>query len=801
MYFSWKVPGLTLDDGDGRIEAVSRKLDRFLSHGDVVRAYGGLDEVPVFIGPKHRPRPVPRPRPYAKAPELQPMRFGTIYAQKLPMPDITVRREGDTLITIASKSPDLVFNDPDTAMGQLEILADNAVIWINEKKMKETGDARKSELQIYAEGHVVVHHRGRTIRCERLFYDYARQKALIIGGPEGYAVIQGHHGETQIPYYYHAKAFRQLNRDNFRADNCRITTSEFGHPEWYVSVKRMDLKIGREMVPDASGRPAEEVVSEKAVFHHSVFKAGGIPLAYLPYWSHNLKRDRALLKRFTLGSSSDLGTEVRTGWDPYALGFYENDWSQPVVLLDYFSDRGLAYGLELEYARADTNGYFHGYHINDNGTDNSGVPLDGRSRGRIRWLHRQLLSDYWRLDTELSYLSDAGFLNEYFEKEFKEDKAQETMAYLRYARDNFGFTALARGRINSFTTEIEYLPEVRALLVGQPILGNRLVYSTDNRLGFLRRRQDDRLAGLPGDYDSLRLDSAHELQLPFRVGPVKLAPFVGARFTAYGRNVLGRSDDRTLLSGGVRASSRIWRVYDVQSRLWGLNGIRHVMVPNVEYIRTFVSSTPAARLPQFDGIDALDKSSIVRFGLFQRWQTKRPRRKVVPTGPADWRVVDWMTLDAGIDFYPDADRDHGGRDLSDLTLEYIFRISDRMTLLADSDIDLDDDKRFETATIGVNLNRSPRFSVYLGQRYIRTGDSNTTIGRLEYKVDERWKVGMLGNYDWATGQSNDVRLTLTRVLHDWELRMGFERDSGEDDTTFMLEFAPVWVPTFQFRLF
>ena len=60
---------------------------------------------------------------------------------------------------------------------------------------------------------------------------------------------------------------------------------------------------------------------------------------------------------------------------------------------------------------------------------------------------------------------------------------------------------------------------------------------------------------------------------------------------------------------------------------------------------------------------------------------------------------------------------------------------------------------------------------------------------------------MLGEYDWKTGESDDVRITLTRVLHDWELRMGFEHDAGEDDTSFMIEFVPVWAPQFQLRLF
>ena len=801
-YFSWKVPAFTIDDSDGRIEILpTPRRDSFLARAMAVRTLGGLAQAPAFVGPKHQPLPPPQPRPYAVGPENQPMRFGTIYAQKLPMPDITVRREGDYLITMATRSPDLVFVDPDLEMGQLEVLADNVVVWVNEAKMKETGDVRKSELQIYAEGHVVVHYRERTLRCAQLFYDYSRQQALIVGGTEGYAVIEGYHGETMIPYYYHAKVIRQFDRDNYRADNVKITTSEFGHPEWYMWVQHMDLEVARQQVPVAGGHAEGDIISEKAKFYNSFFTVEGIPLAYMPYWSHDLIRNRALLKSFSVGSSSDFGSEVRTGWDLYALGIYQNDWSNATLILDYLSKRGLGKGFEFEYARPDYSGWFHAYQINDKHENLDPAPDETEGRGRVRWLDRHVLSENWRLDFELSYLSDPDFLREYFEQEFKEGKPQETMAYAHYIDGDTAFTTLAKFHINDFTTETEYLPEARYQIIGRPFLDNRLVYTTDDRLGFLRRRQDERISGPPGDYDSMRLDSYHELQLPLTAGPIKFAPFVSARYTYYDEDPLGEANDRTLLGTGIAASSRLWRLYDVHSRLWDLNGLRHVIVPSVTYANTFVSSTPASELPQFDSVDSLDKLQVVHMDLLQRLQTKRPSRSSVPTQEADWRIVDWMRLEAEISYFPDSERDNGGRDFSDLNLEYQFRVTDRLSLVADSEIDLDQNHRVDSATVGFNLDRSPRFSLYLGQRLIDVDKSNISIGRIEYKIDERWKLGMLGKYDWHARASDDVRVTVTRVLHDWELRVGYEHDQGEEDKIFTLEIAPVWVPKVQFRLY
>jgi len=800
-FFSWKVASLTVDDEDGKIEGVVPPgMDACLARACAVQSYGGLEGFPTFIGPKHTSGLPARSRSYATAPELQPMRFGTIYSQKTPMAEITVRREGDYLITMATRCPDIIFEDPDIEMGQLEILADNVVVWVNEKKMNETGDLRQSELQFYAEGHVVVHYRERVLRCERLFFDYSNQRALIVGGTEGYAVIQGYYGETQIPYYYHAKVIRQLDRDHYTADNVKITTSSFGRPEWYVRVHRMDLAIARQKASeDAADRG--DIVSEKAIFHHSLFTVGGWPIAYLPYWSHDLVRDRALLKHLSFGSSSDFGTEIRTGWDLYALGLYENDWSNLTLLMDYLSKRGLGHGVEFDYARPDDAGWLHAWRINDKHEDLDPVPEDPESRGRVRWFHRHIFDPSWRLDFEVSYLSDPDFLREFFEQEYKEGKPQETLAYLHYTKANRAFTLLSKFNINDFTTETEYLPEARAQIIGQPFLDNRLVYTTDNRLGFLRRHQDDRIAGPPGDYDAMRMDTYHELQLPLSVSMLKVTPFTSARYTWYDDDPLGDANDRALLAAGVSVSSRLWRVYDVHSRLGDLNGLRHIVVPTVTYANTFESSTPAGELYQFDGVDALDKMQVVNLRLHQRLQTKRASRQRVPSAQSDWRVVDWMKLDADINYYPDADRDNGGREFSNLLLDYEFRVTDRLAVVADAEIDVDDQQRFETAAVGINLQRTPRLHIYLGQRYLREDKSSVSIGRLEYMIDERWRIGLLGKYDWDTGTSDDVRVTLSRILHDWELRVGYEHEEGDDDKVFTIEFIPVWVPQVQFRLY
>lgn len=797
-YFSWELARLSVDDENGKIEQVQTPPEAaLLERAEEARARGAVEPMPA-------PARVPEAtiRRYVAVAELQPMRFGTIYAQQQVAPEIEVRREGDTLITVATGQPDILFYDPDPRMGQLELLADNLVIWLNDKVMTETGDARKADLQIYAEGHVRLYHQGRIITCEQMFYDYGKQQALLVGGVGGDAVIKGYYRQRNLPIYFRAKEFRQLSRTRFQADRAHITTCEFGHPHWSMSTGRMEVVIGREEVAGPEGEPETGPVTERATFYNSFFEVRGVPLAYVPVWTHSLRRDRTPLSRLSFNHSSKFGTEIRTGWDPYAFHLYENDWSDVTIVADWLSKRGVGVGLDANYARETFYGSLRSYYIKDQAKQDSNDSVFPREdRGWVHWMDRRRLSEHWRVDFEFSFISDADFLNEYFQQELNQQKEKENIAFLHYTRDNFGLTLLGKWRVNDFLTVVERQPELRTLWIGQPLLDNRLVYTTDNTLANLRRRQSEDLPGPPGSFDSLRADTQHELQLPLDAGPVKVSPFVAAEYTYYDEDLTGDSIDRTLLTAGARGSTAWWRVYDVQSRLWDLNGLRHIVTPQVTYADTFSSSTPASDLLQFDDIDSRDKFQVVNFHMRNRLQTKRSVRPPTDAEPAVYGVTEWMRLDSDINYFPDPDRDNAGRSFSNLILKYRFQVTDRVAILSNVGIDLDDRKSLETFDFGFDVNRSPRLAFYLGERYTRADRSNELIGRVEYRIDERYTVGMLGIIDIGNGHAEELRVTLTRRLHRWLMRVGFERDLGQDDTSVLLEFVPQGIPEATLRFF
>ncbi|HUW54995.1 MAG TPA: LPS assembly protein LptD, partial [Planctomycetota bacterium] len=528
VFFHWTASDLTVDDADGFIALSTRPFGGpFIDRAEEVRSRGAVPAVEAPIPPKARP-PVgqvpPRAGPVTQI--VEPTRIGLIYGQQQEGPHIRSFVEGDYRVTVVSHYPDIVFFDPGSRIGRLEVLAENMVIWVNEKKLQEGGPLKDAELEIYAEGQVVIYQALKSVRCEQLYYDYKNQRGLIVGGPGGDAVVKVFSEEKNLPIFYRAKEFRQVSADEYLSKKTIITTSEFGIPDWGVYASEVKMTAGTRTMRDTWGRAVGTEPTEHAEARHARLVFSGIPVFYWPYFERDLKNDKTALKHLQLGHDSDLGMVVRTVWDLYDLGIPQNEWSELDLLADYFSNRGGAGGLSFKYDRPDMTGEVLAYYLHDTGRDHDGTPAEKTNRGRFKWLHRQPLDGHWRLDTELSWINDSEFLREYNEVELKEDKEQETLFYLRYLNDNRYFGLLGKWRLNNWQTQNEHMPEARFTWLGEPLFGGTLTYIQDSRLGNLRRRWNDDLQGvglLGADYRSWRAYTEHEVQFPFRVGFVKLA--------------------------------------------------------------------------------------------------------------------------------------------------------------------------------------------------------------------------------------------------------------------------------------
>lgn len=808
VFFRWTASEFTVDDADGLIPLYKKAFSGgFVERGLAVRRAGAVPPAEAVIPPKERP-PVGEIR--AKVPKpgeptgivMEPARIGLIYGQQQEGPDIQSFMEGDYRVTVVKRYPDIVFYDPGSDISKMEVLAENMVIWVNDKKLREGKPLAEAEVEIYAEGNVVVYIKNKTVQCEQLYYDYRNERGLLSGGPGGTAVIKMSSRSRKVPFYYRAREFRQVSANRYLAKNAITTTSEFAHPEWGIHSKEMELTAGTRTITKEDGTTREEEALERATSRGNWFIVQSLPVFYWPTFTRDLENNRTILKRIRLGHSGQFGFSVLTEWDLYDLGIYENNWSEATLLTDYYSKRGTGVGLSFQYQRPEFFGDLLAYTINDTGIDKNDLPPEHAQRSRFKWRHRQFLSDHWRADAEFSWLTDRQFLNEYWEKEFKEEKDQESLLYLRYLEENRSFMVLGKFRVNDWQTQTERMPEARFVWLGHPLFGGTLTYIQDSRFGNLRRRWDEDLQKrglLPADYRSWRGITEHEIQWPFRLGIFQIAPFFNATYSYYDRVISG-GNDRLALTSGIRSSTTSWKIYDYYNRLWDINRLRHIVTPTLDVFSTFHLTKDAGEVHMFDSLDPVDDVTVIRMGLRQRLQTRRLARREEPALVGGWRNTDWMVLDLELDYYPDEDQ-NGGRNFSPLEIEYLWRISDRLALVSNADIRVDRGKVIDTFDVGFRINRSPKLLLYLGQRYVADSGSSIFITRADYKLDERWTLGFLGHVDFGLGEANEARITLRRRMHRWIMELGFGRDFGQDDTSIMLLFMPQGVPEAKLRFF
>jgi hypothetical protein len=253
-----------------------------------------------------------------------------------------------------------------------------------------------------------------------------------------------------------------------------------------------------------------------------------------------------------------------------------------------------------------------------------------------------------------------------------------------------------------------------------------------------------------------------------------------------------------------------WKVYpNVKSRLWDLNGLRHIVKPHLA----------AALFAETDS--AVEQRDTLNFGISQRLQTKRrayggrdetSQGVDLPTGSQQdekMRTVDWMRLDTdftlvnnssdeGADTGPDrfmwnrpiiplrvmsAPEIFNGDLIKDLhrfemfgprrnyfSADYLWRVSDTTVILSDLNYDLQSNvvQQFD---FGLTHLCWPNLSLYIGNRYLRNVEvldekgSNAFTFAATYVIDPRYTIVFAQQYDFDYGANIRSDITLIRRYH------------------------------------
>ena len=490
------------------------------------------------------------------------------------------------------------------------------------------------------------------------------------------------------------------------------------------------------------------------------------------------------------------------------------------------------------------NGWFDAWGILEQGLDDLDtirrgmVPESGDLRGRAIWRHTHLLPDGYQIKAQAGLISDRNFLEQYFEEEWDTFKDEITGVQLSRIVDNRSWSLAADVRLNDFFMQTEQLPRFDHFWLGQSLLGERLTWNEHSNIGYLRQETatfplspPDAASWTPLPWevpvDGVRAATRQELALPLSAGPVEVVPYVLGELAYWGEDLTGDEITRAYGQVGVRASMPIWRVDPtVCSTLWNLNGLAHKVSFEGELLYADADQDLSA-FPLYDPLDddsqehfrrrmvtdsfggfmpymydsrsyalrygmqswvtgpteIADDMMQARFGIRQRWQTKRGL-------PGNERIIDWITFDVQAAIFPDADRDNFGAPLGMVDYDFRWHVGDRVAILSDGYFDTFS-QGLRTASLGALASRPGVAELYMGIRTIEGPiSSNIASTYLRYRMTEKW-IGAFGvSLDLGPAGSIGQSLELTRIGESFLVTMGVTVDEGRDNVGFRFALEP-----------
>ncbi|RMG03509.1 MAG: hypothetical protein D6741_02205 [Planctomycetota bacterium] len=494
----------------------------------------------------------------------------------------------------------------------------------------------------------------------------------------------------------------------------------------------------------------------------------------------------------------------------------------------------------------------------DLGRDRRAIAPEKDYRYRLLWQHRQYLPRDYQLTAEVGLISDYNFLEQYFESEWEEQKDQSTGVELKKTIDNMTWALAIDYRMNYFVTDTDWLPRFDHYWLGQPLLRDTFTWYEHTSVGYARLRtaatpddpgtanafsylpwETSAVTGDPLSTAGERVVTRQELDWPFLLGPVKIVPYALGELGHWGEDRYGEDFQRAYGQLGIRATLPVWAVNPyVTSELWNLNGLAHKVNFESEFLWAD-SSADMTDLPLYDplddnsieafrrrfsvlsygpgtgfagppipyrfdersyalrsgmaswvtapGLEIADDLMLLRLGARQRWQTKRGL-------PGQERIVDWITLDTHVNFYPESSRDNFGRFVGLLDYDFRWHPGDRLTVTSYGLFDFFDSGQ-RLWTIGGFLSRPPRGNLYLGLRFL-DGPIHSTIlsGAYSYRMSDKWLSTFGMSIDLGEADNIGQNFSITRIGESFLATAGVTVDASRDSVGFNFAVEPRFLP-------
>ncbi|MGE9270076.1 MAG: LPS-assembly protein LptD [Verrucomicrobiales bacterium] len=638
------------------------------------------------------------------------------------------------------------------------------------------------------------------------------------------------------PILLEADGFTTEERDGepvFVGRNAGITTHDVENPAVWV-------------------RSGETTVfpNDRVEFKNMKIYAGDTPIFWLPYLSQPLDGD--LGYHFIPGARSNWGAYLLNSYG-IMLGEGKDQWLLSRWNFDLRSKRGLAGGVDLIDRRQEENPSLTGfslYYANDTDPTLSRTGLPRPQLNEDRW--RAMLQyrydlpfeggDRWRLDSNLTALSDNYFLEDFDPTAFTTDpNPDNTLGLFRHG-DTSLFGLVTRLRPNDFYRSDTRLPEIsfdqsRRSIFGLPILhegqtsfsvvdeeigsanlntihtllslpaGSSRVATLLEQLPTYEREIIQRIRALPAGSPAIpslltqllnpgysRFHTYQELSMQTKPGGwLNFTPEIGAGYSRYDA-VNGPYSElsRAIFYAGAEASMKFSRDYGrFRSRQWGLDGLLHVFQP---YSR-------------FSYIDTEDLDSLFpvvdRENFTTRPRTLAPNRFTAIDDFRDWNIIrlgmrnrlitrrdqqsyEWLYIDTYMDGYFE-DPDELDRRFSNLYNDVTWTPLDWLSLSLETQFPVfDNGSGFSEVSTRLRYMPHENIEIALGHRYLDNHpvveDSNQIDLSTYFRLNDKWGIGTTHVWELDDNVMEVQQYTLHRDFNHFVGALGFTaRDNRLDE--------------------
>jgi lipopolysaccharide assembly outer membrane protein LptD (OstA) len=692
-----------------------------------------------------------------------------------------------------------------------------------------------------AHDNVAIHFGDTDIYSDFAQYDSAKRTVFLKGNVRIYRGISLYLGEQATynldtkaidaenmrsgtyPYLMSGRHVTSASDEEYIVKNGSFTTDDSAQPDFHLNAQKVRM-----------------YQNDRVIFKNVTFYIGQTPVFWWPYLYQSLDQT----------FSYSIAPAYLSSWGPSLLGqvtFPIGEKITSTVRLDYRSRRGVALGFDsqIRYGKDDnsvakiTSYYLQDQNPNLNQTTlaRKGTPT---SRYRLSLQDRTHITEDIEATVDVTKLSDAFILQDFFPSEFRINPEPDNVVALTKTSPFYTLTLDGRFALNTFFETTERLPELALDIKRHGLFGGPIFYEGETSAAELRRNFPAN--SVFQDYDAFRIDSFHQLTYPNTYfGFLSIVPRVGFRETYYSQTrrldpslfvqtipnpfdpefplpnpqIGVPSTDlgsawRSIFNAGVEGSFKFSREWDdVQSRAFGLDGLRHIVQPfaNFSYVSSpnvdpavieqFDRVQPSTKLnpidfPQYTSIDAIDNWTIARIGVRNRLQTRR-----------DDLTVSWLELETFVDV--NFDNPFDKTQYSNVFNRLSFAPVPWATLIVDSQLPLLD-KGFTEVDTSINFKPTANTQVTLGHRYLEgnpffLNSSLFTLGGY-YRINDNWGVGFLEQYEADTNLLEQQRYSVYRDLTSWVASLGaiITNNGGVKEYGVLLTFTLKAFPKVGFNL-